>query len=325
MYLRVVKSLVLTLAIILAVFGMTPKQLNFSDVAAHWLTECATSNAHTARGRAQAIRAFLAYLSKNEIDDIGKVTPAFINEFEAEMSAKYARSTVAVTHDHLKALFQFAADKGVIKENPFKRVRKPMPEKAQPKWLTEDELKKVSYVLSVTESAKNYQLSRAGVSIALMLYAGLRPVELIKLNRNQLNETTRTIESFVRKGGRVQTLPYPSALDAQIENYLAARSLYVLRQGIDLNNQDRVSDALPLLLTNRGDYRIDSKTLFNSVRALLGKNINQYRLRHTAIRAFLDRTNDLVLTAQFGGHDKIETTMRYAMRSFDEIRKGIEV
>ena len=184
-----------------------------------------------------------------------------------------------------------------------KQARGANPEKLIPKWLDEKALKQVLLLVAKLPL-------RDRIIFELMAYHGLRRQEVCDLEVWQLNVAESKLVDVRRKGAKYQTIFLRSETLKLIKRYIASR---------------KPKDTAPLIADRHGD-RLTGERIYQVIRRLsVGAiKLHPHILRHTFVALVLKRSNDLLLACQAAGHSDPKITMRYALRTDEQLRSTIE-
>lgn len=133
--------------------------------------------------------------------------------------AGYGKQTLKLTKWLLHSIFEEAIDNDLLSKNPTRKYRlKNIPDPAETKPLTEDEVRKVYAVLT----------GRERLMWRLMLACGLRPGEMLALRRNdfsgdtlRVDEAWECMEFKPPKNGKTRYAPIPASLKREVDAYLS--------------------------------------------------------------------------------------------------------
>ena len=129
---------------------------------------------------------------------------------------------------------------------------------------------------------------------------GLRPIELCRLKRKDIDLDRRLIHPTTAKNGLARTLKISRNLQATLQNY-------VNRKKLDLNDK--------LFKGTSDDYGKHYRIMRNNLAKKLNnptlKTIRLYDFRHYFATMLYAKTRDILFVKQQMGHKKIETTLIY--------------
>lgn len=127
---------------------------------------------------------------------------------------------------------------------------------------------------------------RSRAACRVMLWTGLRPVELDRAEPDDYNHALKTLTVRTAKGGRVRVLP------------LTDQAVSALREFEDADGWHRVPQAAPL-----GKW----------IKKATGLNLRVYDLRHSYGTALARRQTRLDVIGSLLGHSTLELTRRYTL------------
>jgi integrase/recombinase XerD len=169
----------------------------------------------------------------------------------------------------------------------------------------------------VCERDKSVAGRRDHALICLMLATGLRRSEVVSINIKDFNSRTGILNIYQGKGNQ-----YRSA-------YLNVDSRQVIRQWIRqrgsqhgrlLNPVGKNGTVINRPLTGQSVYDI---VRHRAEQAQIG-NVRPHDLRRTFVTQLLEAGVDLNITRQLAGHQDIQTTARYDLRSIKHQKKAVQ-
>jgi len=203
------------------------------------------------------------------------------------------RSGVNVDYRHLKAAFNKAKEWGYIKENPFTRVKPLREEKTPPRFLSEEEVRKVLEALKDDEDFYDIVL--------FTIETGCRRQEVLNL----MVEDIDFRNNFIRikgKGNKVRLIP----MTERIRKLLAKRCKGKKGRVFPSWHKDTISKKWHKLMKKLGmDYRF-------------------HDLRHTAASWLAIQGVPLQFIQELLGHSSITVTQIYAHLKADVLREALE-
>ena len=262
-------------------------------------------NKRTAKGLRYSLRSFTASFGARPLDQLGK------RAVERWME-QVGHLAPATRRNHLSAVRGFLGwmvDEGLLVENPALRVERVRQPRSVPRALRHQDLTRVFAALPDL---------RARLIITLMLEAGLRCVEVSRLDWEDWDPTAETI-TVRGKGGHERVLPVTSTLGRVLDAWSAEAGVVagpVVRQ------------------VRRRNRRLSAETISTYVSRWMSSaglkrgrwdGVSAHALRHTAASDVLDACQDLRVVQAMLGHQHLSTTSIYLRRaSLGQMRDAME-
>lgn len=207
----------------------------------------------------------------------------------------------------IRKFFGWLVDQGELKANPATPVKELRRVELAPKGLDGHEVRRL-----FRESELRNDI-RAHAVFSLLLYAGCRVGDLVQLEIKDLVLSERCGSATFNhgKGGKQRSTPLPLPARRAIQAWLDVRP---------------PSPSSKVFLGCRGPLtETGVRRLCEKYSALIGVKIHPHLLRHTMAKRFLaDNQNDLVSLAQILGHESLNTTRRYSLRSETQLAESSE-
>jgi integrase len=148
---------------------------------------------------------------------------------------------------------------------------------------------------------------------SLFLYTGARVSELVGLTFNELvvSERSGSVTFRDAKGGKQRTCP------------LALPARRALQAWLDVRPP---VETPRIFIGCRGPLREDAvRKLCDKYSAIIGVRFHPHTLRHSmASRYLADNQNDLVGLSMILGHESLNTTRRYSLKTAKALAEGAE-
>ena len=232
------------------------------------------------------------------LSGIGKLAQEITTEDLRRYLTDYQtqRKSSKVTIDNIRRIlssyFSWMEDEDHIVKSPVRRIHKV----------------KTAKVIKETYSDETLEIMRDNCSsirdlamIDLLASSGMRVGEMSALNRDDINFNERECVVF-GKGGKERIVYFDARTKIHLQNYLESRS--------DSNPALFVSLASP-----HGRLQIGGieRRLRELGRRLDLPRVHPHKFRRTLATAAIDKGMPIEQVQQLLGHQKIDTTMRYAM------------
>lgn len=228
------------------------------------------------------VENMLRHLSK----EAENITPEDLKRYKMYLSTrkKYSKNTLYLAIEAIKAYFKY---KGL---DTAKNLSTPKRPKQMPKYLTEDEVRKLLSVAS--ENPRDYAI------LSFLVYSGLRVSELCNLKIEDVDFQERIVRVHGKGDKDRIVIVSPHAIEA-LEKYLSTRK-----------------DSLEYLFSSQKSEKITRVQVFRIVKkyarkAGIKKNVTPHVLRHTLATTLLKRGVDIRYIQQFLGHSSVATTQIY--------------
>ena len=273
------------------------------------------ASANTLEAYGRDVGEFLTYcggLALKEIsrDDVGD----FVQYLGREGRSP---KTVARKLSVVREFFKFLYTEKDIKDNPAADVLTPKQEKPLPKFLSEDEIKRLIAAAKECSGPKGRQMT---AMLELMYASGLRVSELVSLPENCINFDRRQV--FVRgKGSKERVVPVAPAAIQAVFDYLEQRDCFI-REG-------RRSIWLFPSKSSRSGH-ISRDTFFKRLKELAVKagiypsRVTPHVLRHSFATHLLNHNADLRSVQKMLGHESINTTEIYTHILSDKLLESVQ-
>lgn len=247
-----------------------------AHVVAEDQTEGARRGAGGARGPGQALQLDIA-------------------NFKKYAGKNFKASTVDLTMKHLKVIFRYFAESGVIPDNPVANVKHTARARTSPKWLERNEQNALLRAVRASGDVREYAI------VVLFLRTGVRVGELVNIERSHVKISERSGSLYVPAGieDRDRDIPLNAEVRSAITAYLEKH-------------------------TPRGKYLFDSQRseqcttravqhILAGYAKITGLDLSPHTLRHTFGHDLVTAGNPLDLVASLMGHFKNDGTPNIAM------------
>jgi len=210
----------------------------------------------TIKSSLQIATKFLIYLDKNNEGNLSKVTAIDIREFITDLGAKWSPRSMRIVSSHLKAYLKFARfPVDIMIFSSFRTPRKSKPIRAM-------SAENVEALWKYVESDEGDLRSKAIISI--LLATGMRPVDITKLELDDINWRNDSISFIQSKTGEGMNIKLFPVLGTAILRYMTEQR----PKGTGLNF---------IFLTKRAPYRKLAPVVCNHIlKAALEKTGSTY-------------------------------------------------
>ena len=271
----------------------------------------------------------------SEGEVVVSLTPSMLRRYEADCMGRGLKPRTV--HQHMSVLSSFCRflmQKGVLKSNPARTVKRPKMEKRLPEyyqeksmgayfkatehWAGEDELEILrSYGPAPTDktAVEIYRARLRRLIVSLLYGTGIRRAELIGLQVDSF-DPARQILRVLGKGDKMREIPVIPSLCHEICLYLNAVE--------SMRGSAPPADG-PLLVTEKG-HPLYPAYVDRTIKAELdGYGItgrkSPHVLRHSVATALLDDGADLNSIKEMLGHAALAATQVYTHNSVDRLKK----
>jgi integrase/recombinase XerC len=292
-------------------------------VAAEWLTPFLEFlekerrySRYTVRNYRQAFEDFYRWLKSGGMDagDFAALTKREARDFVVESLRRFDRRTL---HNHvsgLRAFFRFWIRRGRLPRDPFVGVPLPKLEKRLPKFLTEEQMKRLlsgPMRLLENETIDAFTAWRDRLAMEILYGGGLRISELIGLNHRDV-DLASGVARVLGKGRKERLCPLGRVATAVLKKF---RTDF----GLD------TSPTAPVLVTVKRQRMTATSVQLMLKRYLalaeLPLDISPHKLRHSYATHLLNAGADLRLVQELLGHASLNTTQVYTHVSVARLKE----
>jgi integrase len=216
--------------------------------------------------------------------EIDKITTETVDLLTQIMLPNYRPATVNRKMAALHTLLKYAHDRDWISKIP--KFQWQYEDNERIRWLSPEEEQQLLILLPEKVSA----------FCEILIHTGMRRSELLTLQRDQIDGDYARL--WNTKSNRPRSVPLSPRAKELIERYVPfdLHPFYIYRE-------------------------------WNNAKKAMGlendKNFVLHMLRHTAATRLLDTTGNIVFVQKLLGHSKLDTTMRYAHTSDDQLRNAV--
>lgn len=258
---------------------------------------------------------FYAFLEKEaglklETAGVGEINHALVRRYLASLNERsLSKNTAARRLAALRSFFRYLLKKEIIETNPLREVSTPKLAKKLPRYLEQDEMRRILEGLPQESPAD----LRDQAVLELLYGAGIRVSELTGLDVENLDMSYGYLRVF-GKGSRERVVPIGKIAIAAVEKYL-----HEVRPVLNTNNQKA-------LFLNKAGGRLTDSAVRKIVRkrlqaAAAREIISPHGFRHSFASHLLDNGADLRVVQELLGHQKISSTQVYTHVSRGKLRK----
>lgn len=272
----------------------------------------------TIKFKNMALRQFTLWCAERGIARPSEVTRPVLQRYQRHLYHAQGRGgrplSAGAQFNRLMALrgfFKYLTRENVLLYNPASELDLPRLERRLPKdVLTADEAERV-----LSQPDINTPLGVRDRAILEMLYStGIRRMELIRLERRQVEPERGVILIRQGKGKKDRYVPIGARALLWLDKYLA-----------DVRPEHETADVNTLFLESSGE-RLDHDRLSRFVRGYIeasgvGKKGRCHLFRHTMATLMLEGGADIRYIQQILGHVKLETTEIYTHVSIFKLKE----
>lgn len=260
---------------------------------------------------------FCNYLKKNNLKIFSCTYTNIILWIESLKKKSFEQTTIARKISTIRQFFNFLFTEKFISTNPVTNIITPKKNKILPKFLSEQEVKKILNYLCINKNKfKNLQ----SLLLTEMLYAtGLRVSELVNMKLSNLGDDLESI-LILGKGNRERVIPLASITKNILYEYL--KSSYFIK----LKPKNREAWLFPSRKSHitRQAYYYQLKSI--AIQSGLNKTkISPHMFRHAFASHMLKNGADLKVIQYLLGHEDISTVQIYThinlKQSLEAIKK----
>jgi len=258
---------------------------------------------------------FVKYMNSRKIFKISDLDKSEIEIFLASIPRPESGSTANYNRklSSLRSFFKYLVRHG-LKDNPVEDFKPTKNHIRQISYLSEDERKKLIYVVE-NETTPFYR-NRDLAIISLFLTLGIRVSELTNLKVSDIEFSHEGL-SYIRvrrKGGNEDRLPISELVAERIKNYLHKRknfsdNVFMSKKGSPLR-PNSVYYLVKEYLNKAGIHK---------------KKMGPHILRHTVGVSLLRRGIDLMTISRILGHKHLDTTSVYLHIEPQDMEKAINL
>jgi integrase/recombinase XerC len=216
-------------------------------------------------------------------------------------SQEYSKSTTARKLATLRSFYKFCLKRGYVKGNPLSTIRTPKQDKRLPKYLEEQDVRK----LLETPDVGTMLGCRDRAMLETMYSTGVRVSELVDLNLADVDFVGEALH-IRGKGKKERMTPISPTALAWIRRYMELRRADPRAASF---NQEAV-------FVNKHGQRLSTRSVrrkLDKYLAICGLDptISPHTLRHSFATHMLNRGADLRAVQELLGHQSLSTTQIY--------------
>jgi integrase/recombinase XerC len=271
----------------------------------------------TVRGYLNDLTVFSRWLER----DLASLTPADVREYRASLlNAGAAATTVNRKLAAIAAFGSWAAQAGLVSNNPALNVKSVGLAPQAPKWL--DKKQRMNLIQAARDDLQKARLRyprlwvlrlRDAVVVTLLLNTGLRVSELTQLKLGDLLLTERKSTLTVRagKGTKQRVLPLNKDARTMLEQWLAVRP--------------QITDDA-LFVGQRGE-KLQVRSVQCAVSRLAElaglQEVTPHTCRHSFAKSLIDSGVTLEKVAALLGHESLDTTRLYVTPGEKDLEQAV--
>ena len=217
---------------------------------------------------------------------------------------KYNKNSISRKLSAIRSFYNYLVRNEIVSYNYFNNHRNPKKGRVLPKYLKNEDIKKM-YDIS-----KN---TRDRLILELLYVTGIRVSELVNIKLRDINTYNKEIK-ILGKGSKERIVMYSSDCAKLLDEYIKDK-----RRMLNKQNSEYL-----ILNKNGGKMSTTSvREILNKLKLLSCTNskVSPHMLRHTFATDMLNNGADLVSVKELLGHESLDTTSIYTHVSNEQIKK----
>jgi integrase/recombinase XerD len=260
------------------------------------------------------VTTFLSWIGPEPT--IADLTHAAIAEYQASLAGRWGPLTISQALSAIRAFVRWQIDRGYRADDPTRGITWPKRPKRVPRALTTAQVRALWAAISEPaglDREASWQWRRERRIVMLMLYAGLRRVEVAALLWRDVDLGSRPGEGSITvrdgKGGKDRVIPLHPTLRAE----LLAVELRPARSAV---------------AGRRDGKRLTTKSIGHTFERWLparGITTSAHVLRHTFATELIRNKADIRKIQELLGHESLETTEVYLAADPEQLREAVQM
>ncbi|MFC1647787.1 tyrosine-type recombinase/integrase [Patescibacteria group bacterium] len=290
---------------------------NLQELLDRYLHHCATLRGYAPRTIDGYKNTFKLFFRESEVRHTHELNLKVFEEWfiHGRMERKWTPVTFRGHLKYLNTFMKWLIKEGLVEQNYLDKLEKPRLEHKIPRTLSKKEAELIleaSFHLSYPYRFAKY---RNRAIVAIMLMAGLRRQEVIKLCLNDVSVENKSIFIRQAKWGKDRIVPMNQKLQQILYEYQQDRRR--------LKKQN-----IHFFTSIQKDNQIGDRAITNIIKKLRDTTkiyFSAHTLRHAFARLMLEGGCDIYTLSKLMGHSKITTTTIYLSCSNQQMSKAVEM
>jgi len=219
----------------------------------------------------------------------------------------------------VKSFFGYLVRVGILPASPAASVKPPRAEKRLPKFLNEEQTRKLFDEQLAALDPDSFEGCRDRAILELLYGSGLRLSELIGLNIEDIDMENMLLK-VLGKGKKHRIVPFGNLAKDALKKYFEVRENL-----LNIHAEKRHKSASAVFLTTKAE-RVYPMLVQRLVKKYLGgitemRQKSPHVLRHTFATHLLNHGADLRSVSEMLGHSNLSTTEIYTHVSFERLKE----
>ena len=264
----------------------------------------------TVRAYKDDICQFLLYIDiAEDVFELSAVSSVELRSYVMHLaSLKLKHTTINRKISSIKSLFHYGMKKGLISDNPSKKISLLKKERMLPSFIPLSDINKASYdLLLITD---DYIEEKESLIVLLLYATGIRLAELIDIEISDIS--LNKMEIIVNgKGNKQRIVPIVSIIEEKIRNYQK-----ICEKVFDCKKNSLFLSKSGGKISRTEVYRVVNRRL--SLMGVQGKK-SPHVLRHTFATHLLNSKAGIETVKELLGHSSLSATQIYTHNNIETI------
>ena len=206
----------------------------------------------------------------------------------------------------LRTFYTYCMREGVLEKTPMTGIKSLKQEKVLPKFISEHDINKVSFV------GDDFATRRDALLFELLYQTGMRQAELRGLRDADVDRAALLLKVHGKRN-KDRLIPLSSQMIKLIEQYQTIRDAAFTTKADRLLLNDKGEEMSPYYVYNKVHHMLEGVTTL--------KQKSPHVLRHTFATHLLDEGASLVAIQKLLGHEDLATTQVYAHTTIEQLKQ----